>query len=339
MTAAALRALVEDGRLDPALRDAAFRQMLRGEAEPHAVAGLLAALRLARETPDDLCALAEIAREGMLPFDARGLAVLDTCGTGGDGSGSFNISTAAALLAAAAGQPTVKHGNRSFSSSSGSADVLEALGVAADVEPARMEEALAATGFAFCFSPRHHHAMRHVAGVRRALKIRTLFNLLGPLVNPARAAFQVIGVPRPELAPLMAEAARRLGTRRAVVLHSEDGMDEVSLRARTRVWIAEAGAIREERWLPEQMGLRSSPAGPPLAAGPRESAAAIEALLSDPAHPGAPWALANAGAGLWCAERAHTLKDGTEMARAAIASGAALRLLQELRRRCPYVRN
>lgn len=339
MTATALRRLIEEGRLDDETRGAAFAQMLRGEAEPAAVAGLLTAMRLKGETAEDLVAFVQLARAAMVPFPDGGADALDTCGAGGDGAGTFNISTAAALVAAAAGQPIVKHGNRSFSSSAGSADALEALGIAADVDPVRMAEVFRATGFAFCFAPRHHPALRHAAAVRRTLKFRTLFNLAGPLLNPARTGYQTLGVGRPELGPLMAEAVRRLGTRRTVVIHSQDGLDEVSPHAANSVWIVEEGRVRKESWTPEHFGLKFEPAELPRVDGPRESAQAIEAILAGEGHPGAPWALANAAAGLWCAGRAADLREAYGRVQETVREGAARRLLEKLRRLLPAERN
>ena len=333
MVTAALRCLVELGTLSPEALEAAFQQVMLGTASTEAIAGLLTALRLKGETADDLVALARVTRSAMVSFDVGNKRIIDTCGTGGDGAGTFNISTAAAILIAAAGQPVVKHGNRGFSSSTGSADVIEALGVEVDVHPDVMRACFEHTGFAFCFTPRYHPAARHAAAARKALGFRTIFNLLGPLVNPARAPHQVIGVGRSELLPLVADALRRLGTMRSVVLHSEDGLDEASPQAITRFILIEGNACTERSCDPDEYGLQGEPMSLPKVSSPTESAAHIEEVLSGKAAAGTRWVLANAALGLWIAGLTPTLAGGVDLARDVLATGAARDLLERLRQR------
>jgi anthranilate phosphoribosyltransferase len=331
MLTAALRSLVEQGSLTRPLLEAAFADLLQGGGTAEEVAAFLAALRMKGETADDLVALAGATRQAMIRFDAGGSDALDTAGTGGDGSGTFNISTAAALVVAATGQPVIKHGNRGFSSKSGSADVLEAMGIPIDVPPALMRECFAQTGFAFCFTPLYHPAARHAAAVRRSLGFRTIFNLLGPLVNPAGTPYQVIGVGTAAALPLLAEAVRRLGVRRAAVLRGDDGVDEVSLNGRTRVMLIATDSQQEMHCDPEDFGLTRQREPPPSITSARESAAIIQTVLQGKECPASDWVLANAGIGLWIAGRATTLAEGVRQARQAIQSGAAAGLVTRLR--------
>jgi anthranilate phosphoribosyltransferase len=258
--------------------------------------------------------------------------VLDTCGTGGDGGGTFNISTATALVVAGAGVPVVKHGNRAMSGTSGSADVLEALGVRTDGNPEWVQRCLERAGLAFCLAPLFHPALRHVGGVRRRLGVRTLFNCLGPLVNPARAPYQLLGVGRPEWLDLMAGALARLGgTRRALLVCGHDGLDEVTLAAPT--WVREVCGDRVVawEWTPEDFGLPSCSLAELRVTGAEESARVIRGILEGNKGPATDIVLANAAAALMAAERAATPHEGARLAREALANGSALRVLQELR--------
>jgi anthranilate phosphoribosyltransferase len=266
----------------------------------------------------------------MVRWDPGRDGVLDTCGTGGDGTGTFNISTAAALVAAACGVPVVKHGNRSASGRTGSADVLAALGVQVEGDGARARRCLDRTGIAFCFAPHFHPAMRHVARVRQRLGVPTLFNCLGPLANPAGAPYQLLGVGRPDLLDRMAGALARLGTRRALVVCGEDGLDEVSLSAPTQVREVRGGTVAALRWTPADFGLEPCPLADLAADGPEASAALIRDVLAGRDGPAARVVVANTAAALLAAERVPTLAEGVAQARQAVRDGRARAVLGRL---------
>jgi anthranilate phosphoribosyltransferase len=266
----------------------------------------------------------------MTPIRSRHAELLDTCGTGGDAAGTFNISTAAALVTAGAGVAVAKHGNRAITSRTGSADVLAALGVNIAGNVQQAERCLDRIGICFCFAPLLHPSMQHVAQVRRQLGFRTIFNLLGPLCNPAGASYQLLGVGKPTSRPLLAQALQLLGIRRAVVVCGEDGLDEVTLRGPTRCTEVSPTVLRDFIWTPSDFGL--APADDLSAlevSNPTESADMIRAILSGRSGPGADIVVLNAAAALWTAQRG-TPKDCAEQARHAIDSGAAMRILQRL---------
>jgi anthranilate phosphoribosyltransferase len=299
-----------------------------GEAE---TAALLVALRMKGETAAELAAAAAVLREHMVRLDTGRPDVLDTCGTGGDGSGTFNVSTAVALVAAGAGVPVVKHGNRAVSSRSGSADVLAALGVAVEGDAAWARACLNEAGLAFCFAPHFHPALRHVAPVRRRLQVRTLFNCLGPLANPAGAAYQLLGVGRPEWLDPLAGALARLGTRRAVLVCSRDGLDEVSLSAPTQVREVRGGRVAAWEWAPADFGLEPCALADLRADGPEESAAVIRGVLDGHVGPARRMVLANASAALLVAERVGSPGEGVARAAEAIDGGRARQVLERLK--------
>jgi anthranilate phosphoribosyltransferase len=330
MIAEVLATLVDGGQAAPARVRDVLRCIMAGQCHDAEIAAFLTALRVRGETPDDLAAAAEVLREHMVPLDTGGRAVLDTCGTGGDGRGTFNISTAAALVVAGCGVPVVKHGNRGVSSSSGSSDVLAALGVYVEAEPTVAARCLAEAGMAFCFAPRFHPAMRHVAEVRRRLRFRTLFNLVGPLANPARAAYQLIGVGRPELLDLMAAALARLGASNAYVVHGAGGLDEVSLAGATAVRHVRGDEVRSMAWSPEDFGLPRSEVSGLEAADPASSAGRIRAILAGEPGPATDVVVANAAAALLAAERVADLRAGVRLARAALTEGLARQVLERL---------
>jgi anthranilate phosphoribosyltransferase len=307
--------------------------IMEGRATEEQIARLLGALHRKGETVAEVAGAAAAMRRQMTPIRTRRADVLDVVGTGGDGSGTFNISTAAALVAAAAGAPVAKHGNRRFTSRSGSADVLAALGVNIEADVARVEACLDELGICFCFAPLLHQAMRHVGPVRRKLPHPTIFNILGPLANPAGAPFQLLGVGRAGLRPLLAEAIALLGTRRTAVVHGADGLDEVTLGGATRVTEVRGDETFEHEWTPEDFGLEPAPRDALLVEGPEESAAMIRAILAG--QPGAPRDVvaANAAAALWTAGRVATLREGAGRAAEAIDSGAAAQLLARLAER------
>jgi anthranilate phosphoribosyltransferase len=325
-----LTALLERADL-PALRICELMHGLLdgvcGEAE---TAALLVALGMKGETGDELAAAAAALREHMAHVDLGRSDLLDTCGTGGDGSGTFNISTAAALVAAGAGVPVVKHGNRAVSGRSGSADVLAALGVAVDAPALATRATIGAAGMVFCLAPLFHPALRRVGEVRSRLGVRTLFNCLGPLANPAGASYQLLGVGRADLLDRMAGALARLGTRRAFLVCGRDGLDEVSLSGPTIVREVRGGTVTGAEWSPSDFGLEPCRPGELRADGPQASAAVIRAVLAG--EPGAPSrvVLANAAAALLAAEQVGTLAEGVERAAESVRSGRAARVLDAL---------
>ena len=317
--------------LDASTMITSFRAILQGQVDDALTAAWLVALRMKRETGEEIAGAAIALREQMLRLNPRGRAVLDTCGTGGDDSGTFNISTAAALVIAAAGVPVVKHGNRAVSSRSGSADVLRELGIPIETGPEWAQNCLDRLGFAFCFAPQFHPGMAHVGRLRKLLGVRTLFNLLGPLANPAQADFQLLGVGKPELMAPLAEALVKLNIRRAILVSSEDGLDEVSLAAKTRILHVEHGKIQPGFWSPEDFGLDQVALRDVQANSPRESAIMIEQILAGADTPARRLVLANAAAGLYTAGAVESLQDGVARASAAISAGKGLGLLQQLR--------
>ena len=316
---------------------------LCSEAE---IALLLTGLALKGETVAEVAGAAAAMRRQMTPIRTRRQGLIDTCGTGGDASGTFNISTAAALVTAAAGVPVAKHGNRRVTSRSGSADVLAALGVNVEADVACVESCLDELGICFCFAPLLHASMKHVSSVRQKLGTPTIFNLLGPLVNPAAAPFQLLGVGRQELRPLLAEALTILGTQRAVVVCGEDGLDEVTLAGTTYVSEvrgagpfgdsdnsganARGGAVREFTWRPEDFGLQRAGLESMKVSGPDESAAMIRAILNGQPGPPREIVVLNAAAALWTAGKQASLRDCAAQAAAAIDSAAARDLLAQL---------
>ncbi len=298
-----------------------------GEAE---AAALLVALHMKGETADELAAAAAVLREHMRPVDLGVEDALDTCGTGGDGAGTFNISTAAALVAAAAGVRVVKHGNRAVTGRSGSADVLAALGVAVDSPALATRECLLRAGMVFCLATAHHPALRRLATLRRRLGVPTLFNCLGPLANPAGAAYQLVGVGRPEWLDRMAGALARLGTRHALLVSGKDGLDEVSLSAPTLVREVRDGKVTAFEWTPADFGLAPCRPEEIRADGPAASAALVRQALDGRDGPAYRVTLANAAAALVAAGRAAGPEEGVARAAAAVAGGGAARALAAL---------
>jgi anthranilate phosphoribosyltransferase len=272
-------------------------------------------------------------RRHMTPIRSRHAEVLDTCGTGGGGSKMFNVSTTAAIVAAAAGVPVAKHGNRSITSCSGSADVLAELGVNINANVAQVEACLDELGICFCFAPLMHPSMKHVAAVRKRLGIRTIFNMLGPLVNPAGASYQLLGAGRPELRPLLAGAIARLGTKRTLVVSGDDGLGDVTLAGITSVTEVAAVGTREFTWRPEDFGLDRSSLESLSVDGPQASAAIIRGVLAGQRGPARDIVVLNAAAGLDAAGRGTDPKSAASVAAQAIDSGAANSLLRRLAER------
>lgn len=307
-------------------------RIMAGEVSEIQIAGLLIALRTKGETIDELAGLAQTMRSLATPVSVeidRG-DLLDTAGTGG-GRRTFNVSTTAALIAAGAGCPVAKHGNRSATGLSGSADLLEALGARIDLAPAQVSRCIEEVGFGFMFAPAHHQATRYVIPVRRDLAVRTIFNFLGPLTNPAGAERQLIGVSDARYLETMARALGRLGTRRALVVSSEDDLDELSISAPTTVWEVDPDGARMQVLTPESVGLRRAPADSIPGGDPAENAAIARAVLDGDRGPGEPardLSVLNAGAAIYAAGRADTIADGVELAAVAIESGAATAALE-----------
>jgi anthranilate phosphoribosyltransferase len=304
--------------------------IMDGAGDDAQIARLLAALHQKGETVAEVAGAAVAMRRRMTPIRSSRRDLIDTCGTGGDGSRTFNISTAAAIVAAAAGAAVAKHGNRAATSRSGSADVLAALGVHVEAGVACVEACLDELGICFCFAPLIHMAMRRVAAVRRQLGTPTIFNILGPLANPASAPFQLLGVGHAELQSLLAESLTLLGIRRALVVHGADGLDEVSLAGKTVVLEAADGKTRRFEWRPEDFGLQPADRSEMLVASPAESASIIRGILDGRRGPSRDIVLLNAAAALWTVGLAATPTAGVARAAEAIDSGAARELLARL---------
>jgi len=304
--------------------------IMSGEATPAQISGFLVALRAKGETANEIAGCAEAMRAHVLAVRPKRDDLVDTAGTGGDNAHTLNISTAAALLASAAGAAVAKHGNRAVSSQSGSADVLEALGFDLELEPARIERSIDELGFGFLFAPAHHPAMKHAASVRRELATRTVFNVLGPLTNPAGARAQVVGVFSSELVRTLAEVLVQLGARRAFVVHGADGIDELSPAGPNLVCEVADGSIRERTIDPADFGIeRCAPAA--LRGGsPEANAERIRAVFAGEEGGARDAILLNAAGAIAAAGHADDLREGLEAARDAIDSGSAARRLEEL---------
>lgn len=318
--------------LDAGAMRATMGEIMDGAWAPEAIAGLLVALRMKGETAEELLGAAQALRERATRVDVVGEGpLLDTCGTGGDGTHTYNISTAVALVAAACGVRVAKHGNRSVSSRSGSADVLEALGVRIGLGPDHVARCVREVGVGFLFAPAHHGAMRHAAPVRRALGIRTLFNLIGPLTNPAGATHQLVGIYDGGRLDDVARVLLGLGAVRALVVHGSDGLDELTLAGESHAVEVRGGALRRLTVRPGDVGLAEAPTAALAGGDAAENAALLRALLSGrEGGPRRDVLLLNAAAALWVAEAAEDLASGVALARRAIDEGAAARTLDGL---------
>jgi anthranilate phosphoribosyltransferase len=316
-------AIIASGRtLTRAEAEAAMGSVMEGEATPAQLGALLAALHMRGETPDEIAGFASALRANALRVVVDDDAI-DVVGTGGDRSNSINISTISAIVVAGAGGHVAKHGNRASSSQCGSADVLEALGVKIDLGPAGVAACVREAGVGFMFAPRYHPAMRHAGPVRREIGIRTVFNLLGPLANPAGVRRYLLGVPSAALGDTIARALVELGVDRALVVHGADGLDEISPSAQTRTWEVGGGAVREGRLDPEMLGLKTAQRAD-IAGGDAATNAAAARSVLDAAPGGARTAvLMNAGAACWVAGLAGSVREGVDVAARAIDSGAA----------------
>lgn len=304
---------------------ALVRRIMGGEMSPVTMAALLVGLRVKKETIGEITAAAQVMREFSTKVEvADRKHLVDIVGTGGDGAHTFNISTCAMFVAAAAGARVSKHGGRSVSSLSGSADVLEAMGMPLTLSPDAIARCIAETGIGFMFAPNHHPAMKNVAAVRKELGIRTIFNILGPLTNPADAPNILMGVFHADLVGIQVRALQRLGAEHAVVVYGRDGMDEVSLGAATMVGEVQDGTVREYEIHPEDFGLTMASSRALKVETPAQSMAMLEAVLANEPGPARDIVLLNAGVALYAANVAPTMADGLALAREALASGAAL---------------
>lgn len=329
----ALQHIIDHRGLSEDEMSALLCQMMQATLSPEMISALLVGLRVKKETVQEITGAAKALRAFVSPVtiaDRRHL--VDIVGTGGDCSATFNISTAAMFVAAAAGARVAKHGNRSVSSRSGSADVLEALGVVIDLPPDAVAVALQASGIGFMFAPIHHPAMRAVANIRRQLKIRTLFNILGPLTNPCSAPSIVLGVFHPDLVTVVAQVLRNLGVNKALVVWGKDGMDELSLGASTMVCELHQGQVREYELHPEDFGLAMASHRQFQVQNPAQSCQIVLDVLAGCPGPAQDIVVFNAGAALYVAEVASSIADGIERARQAIQTGQANAKLQEYRK-------
>jgi anthranilate phosphoribosyltransferase len=324
MIQAVISKLLDGSQLARAEARAVMDEIMRGEATPAQIGGFLIALRAKGETTDEITGCAEAMRDHVLAVRPRRDDLVDTAGTGGDGAHTINISTAAALVAAAAGAAVAKHGNRAVSSACGSADVLEALGFTLELEPQRIAKSIDELGFGFLFAPAHHPAMRHAAAVRRELATRTVFNLLGPLTNPAGARAQVVGVYSPELVRTIAEVLARLGARRAYVVHGGGGIDELSPVGTNLVAEVVDGQVLERRLDPEaELGIPRCSVDELRGGSPAENAKAIREVFAGKNGGRRDAILLNAAGAIAASGHAADLREGLEVARGTIDSGAA----------------
>jgi anthranilate phosphoribosyltransferase len=328
----ALQRLSAGRDLDEAEARAVLLEIMGGRAGDAQTAAFLSALRVKGETAEEIVGMARAMSELAEKVEVDADVILDTCGTGGDGAHTFNISTAAALVAAGAGVTVAKHGNRSATSRCGSADVLEALGVQIDLAPRRVSRCIAEAGIGFMFAPRHHLAMKHVAPVRRELGMATTFNLIGPLTNPAGARHQLIGVADARYVGRIAEAVRLMGSERNLVVHSDDGLDEISTTCPTAVVEVFAGQGFDVRYevAPEEFGMRCAGLAELRGGDAAENAGILRGVLDGAEGPCLDIVLLNAGAALFIAEAAASIAEGVDAARAAVASGAARAKLDAL---------
>ena len=307
-----------------------MQQIMTGGATPIQIGGILAGLRTKGETVEEIVAAARVMRELAMRIDVSPDHLVDTCGTGGDGSSTFNVSTACAFVVAAAGGRVAKHGNRSMSSKSGSADVLEALGVNLDITPERVADCIQEINVGFLFAPSYHSAARFAAAPRKELGTRTLFNLLGPLTNPAGAPHQLLGVFAARWVEPLAKVLRKLGSKHVLVVHAEDGLDELSINAPTHVAELLEGQVQTYVFRPEEVGIKRQSLDSVRVDGPAESSEMIRAVFAGKPGPAADMVALNAGAALYAADVASSLAEGVEMAREALDNGAAQATLEKL---------
>lgn len=326
-----LQKLIDKKSLESEELQACFHQMMSGQVAPALMAAFLVALRMKGENVEELVAATQALRHAAVPFQSKLANLVDSCGTGGDHSNTFNISTAAALVAAGAGAKVAKHGNRSVSSQAGSADVLEALGVRVEISPELSEKCLEQAGFAFLYAPLYHPAMKQVAGVRKELGLRTIFNLVGPLANPAHVKRQLMGVWDETYIDIMGEVLLKLGCQKALVVRSHDGLDEISLSTFTEVCELHAGKLKHYQIYPDKLGLKTCSKKDLLGGDAKTNAQIIEAVLKGEKGPRREVVVLNAAAVLYVSDWVREIEIGIDKAEEAIDSGKALKILEKLR--------
>ena len=326
----AIAAMIEHRDLSVADMQAVMRLIMTGQASAAQIGGFLVGLRMKGETVDEIAAAAGVMRELATHVDIAGPHLVDTCGTGGDGASTFNISTASALVAAAAGARVAKHGNRSVSSSSGSADVLEAAGVRLDLDPQQVAACIEQVGVGFLFAPQHHSAMKHAIGPRKEMGVRTVFNLLGPLTNPAAAPNQVLGVFSADWVEPLAQVLKQLGSEHVLVVHAEDGLDEISIGAPTRVAELRGGDILGYTISPEDFGLQRADLAAIAVEDAQQSLAMIRGVFAGQPGPAHDIVVLNAGAAIYAAGIASTLAEGVSRAAEVVAAGKAQQVFESL---------
>ena len=326
----AIGKLVEGRHLSADEAEKVMDLIMTGEATQAQIGAYLVALRMAGETPEEIAGSVRSMRAKATWVKTKHPFVIDVVGTGGDGTHTFNISTSAALVVAAAGQPVAKHGNRAVSSKSGAADVLKALGVNIEASPEKVGECIDEAGVGFLFAPMLHGAMKHAIGPRRELAMRSIFNVMGPLTNPARAQSQLVGVYAPELTELVADVLRQVGCQKALVVHGSDGMDELTLTGPSRVSEWDGSEIRTYDVTPEDAGLERADADALKGGEPPENADITRAILAGENGPKRDIVLLNAAAALIAANKAENLREGVGQAASAIDSGKAARVLSHL---------
>ena len=326
----AIKAVTEKRDLSAAEMNATMRLIMTGAATPAQVGGFLIGLRMKGETIDEIAAAASVMRELASKVEVDKNHLVDTCGTGGDSSGSFNISTASAIVVAAAGGKVAKHGNRSISSKSGSADVLEAAGVKLDITPQQVAECVNEIGVGFMFAPLHHSAMKHAIGPRREMAVRTIFNVLGPLTNPAAAPNQVLGVFSKELVEPLAHVLKKLGSEHVLVVHAEDGLDEISIGSKTFVAELNNGEISSYTIQPEDFAMSPASLETIRANDAAHSLEIIKSVFNNTAGPAKDIVCLNAGAAIYAAGLATTLAEGVKKAQEVIARGLVAEKLEQL---------
>lgn len=326
----AIAELIEGQSLSQQAMEAVMRQIMTGEATDAQIAAFLVALRIKGETVEEISGAAKVMRELALPVKVSGNHLVDIVGTGGDGASIFNVSTASTFVAAAAGAQVAKHGNRSVSSKSGAADLLEAAGVRLDLSPKEVAHCIESVGVGFMFALNHHSAMKYAIGPRRELGVRTVFNLLGPITNPAGVPNQLLGVYSRDWLRPIAEVLKSLGSNHVMVVHSADGLDEISIASETYVAELRDGEISEYTISPEQFGFQRGNLADLKVADAKESLALITGLLSGEKGPAADMVALNAGAALYVANVAESMEAGVKWAKAILAQGEALDKMQEL---------
>ena len=327
----ALARIIDRGEIQHDEVVSLMRQIMRGEVSPVLISAIVIGLRVKRESIGEISAAAEVMRELATRVEVENCQnLVDTCGTGGDSSHTFNISTAAAFVAAAAGARVAKHGGRSVSSKSGSADVLESLGVNLNQTPQQVAQGISQIGVGFMFAPNYHSAMKYAAPVRRELGVRTIFNILGPLTNPAGAENQVIGVFHADLVGIVARVLQQLGSHHVMVVHGEDGLDEITIAGKTRIGELKNGEVSEYTIRPEDFGMKISAIETIQVENSEQSRAVLQSVLDNQPGPALDIVLLNAGAAIYVSGVTDTLKQGVERARAAVESGAAKEKLRQL---------